>query len=1501
MNQKQYSITINGVTESISQIDALLGKLNEIENRLKNINTSSLSSSSSKGTSTATASEAKQQQEVAQATRTTAEENQRNLEALVGINRQLAENTNLQKEAMQIADRILGSNSKLHELNEQYKRDLEQIKSDRKEIDALERFNQISSQEALERRTALAQKEMEIKTARQQNLVVLRNEQKLLSSEEGSYEQISYALSRLKEALKSVNADNLSPEDFKKLSGAIEEMDKKAKDMAASMGEFQRNVGNYKSAFDGIEKLKIKIGDTEVEFNNLREANKKLENALASLAAQGKEGTEEWNRYEEALSKVKMTQEKVKDAADRAKDASKGLHDTLEMFEGITSIATIGRGFTNLFGVDNKAITESINKMTSLMGILQGISRLRTQMETGTGIGPMLKKMFDFTGNSPIQMLKNFSAQLKSIPTEAAAAGEGLTGLSKGATVASTAMSGLWKAIAGGAIMGVGMALFDKITDGISSLVGKFHDLTSWEDDAKRAADSYTMAVENENRMLQTNIDLIEQKGKLEGKSDLLISQEKIEETKKNLESVIDIFENLYDSQMKLLREDLDKKLIDGKSVSQELYRISEGMKSLNDVVASDDALIAIDREISKLRELESNGQDVRAAMEEAVGKYVQLYTKRMQDVDWSNNQSIMKFVELRQKLKDLEYGLASGGKASEFLKPITDRLSEITTSAMNAASAILGLKNAGRDAARALDRELRDLEIRAIADPLERSLKQLEAQYQRDVQDKAGELGTLEWNEYVKKRRDAYEQERKDIIDAANKTKSAASSASKSRIGEAEKTLKELDRIEQQIAQDKLNIMQGALTRELALINKEREERINALEKFKNDPKYASLIAELNTIFDMKETNAYASYLKSYFDEERKWADKVKGLYDEVQKGWMQFYNDTVSNLNVGSEFDLGNEFIEETLKDMNSYYDELGNILQRAKSFSEVMDEIRKSDKGGAFVELKSDPNKYFGAADAKRITELYDILSKTDVTADRPKKMLSVWQKYYADLYKLRLNSIEDSEAEEKAYLDQQLNETRDSLKQRLQADLDYLDERYNAIAGDQEALKLLYGEAENAEELLSQDMGKQRLEIQDKYAKLEEIALLEHQAKIEQVENKSRRERMKKLDEFWSEIINKYSDYYGKLQNSIAKMDSRHTDSFGIVDPIGLKKEKKQYLRELQDLGGAIMMEIAKLRSAAKEMDPIDYMEQDEALHKLLGDINEEIEELNKKDTIGAFISSINPYIQELGNAMSSIFSSIYDYQSYLLDQEEDALDKENDMLEKKLSEQEEITRKHKEAMDDIEDELKTARGDRRDALIDQLNAEVAAQRASLAAEQRIKAQQEALKKKEDALDLKRKKQQQQQSKTQAIISSALAVANALATQPFVPVGIAMGALAAAMGAVQVAMIAKQKFAEGGSVEGPSHSRGGVQAELEGGEYVINKKAFSKNAELVELINSAGRRLTLGDIANAGYDFPNSIESNSNSPIVVSSQEPIWVSVTDINNVQRRMAVVKEMAD
>jgi len=62
---------------------------------------------------------------------------------------------------------------------------------------------------------------------------------------------------------------------------------------------------------------------------------------------------------------------------------------------------------------------------------------------------------------------------------------------------------------------------------------------------------------------------------------------------------------------------------------------------------------------------------------------------------------------------------------------------------------------------------------------------------------------------------------------------------------------------------------------------------------------------------------------------------------------------------------------------------------------------------------------------------------------------------------------------------------------------------------------------------------------------------------------------------------------------------------------------------------------------------------------------------------------------------------------------------------------------------------------------------------------------------------------------------------------------------------AAGALQAAVVAAQlipKFAEGGEVKGASHERGGVQAELEGGEFVIKAKQVQKYPDLVKAINN-----------------------------------------------------------
>ena len=137
------------------------------------------------------------------------------------------------------------------------------------------------------------------------------------------------------------------------------------------------------------------------------------------------------------------------------------------------------------------------------------------------------------------------------------------------------------------------------------------------------------------------------------------------------------------------------------------------------------------------------------------------------------------------------------------------------------------------------------------------------------------------------------------------------------------------------------------------------------------------------------------------------------------------------------------------------------------------------------------------------------------------------------------------------------------------------------------------------------------------------------------------------------------------------------------------------------------------------------------------------------------------------------------------------------------------------------------------------------------------EQKIEKQKEALKQKEDALELERKKKQREQDIIQAIISTALATANGLATKPFVPVGIAMGSLATSLGLAQIAIMRSTKYAEGGLLRGKDHAHGGIKTpygELEGNEFVINKSTTMKNLSLIDFINSNKKKLDLSDFIN-----------------------------------------------
>ena len=140
---------------------------------------------------------------------------------------------------------------------------------------------------------------------------------------------------------------------------------------------------------------------------------------------------------------------------------------------------------------------------------------------------------------------------------------------------------------------------------------------------------------------------------------------------------------------------------------------------------------------------------------------------------------------------------------------------------------------------------------------------------------------------------------------------------------------------------------------------------------------------------------------------------------------------------------------------------------------------------------------------------------------------------------------------------------------------------------------------------------------------------------------------------------------------------------------------------------------------------------------------------------------------------------------------------------------------------------------------------------------------------------------------------------------------VPGGIS-AAIIAAQGAAQISAIGQRqffekKFAEGGVVNGPSHAQGGVPFtvqgqggyEMEGGEFVVNKRATAMHRDLLERINSSYRtspqigrmKFAQGGIvtasANESVDYLKAIaEATTSTAIGVSKPVRAYVSDKDL---------------
>ena len=270
-----------------------------------------------------------------------------------------------------------------------------------------------------------------------------------------------------------------------------------------------------------------------------------------------------------------------------------------------------------------------------------------------------------------------------------------------------------------------------------------------------------------------------------------------------------------------------------------------------------------------------------------------------------------------------------------------------------------------------------------------------------------------------------------------------------------------------------------------------------------------------------------------------------------------------------------------------------------------------------------------------------------------------------------------------------------------------------------------------------------------------------------------------------------------------------------------------------------------------------------------------------------------------------------FSALLDFE---IEEAQEALDKATEMHDKSVDKLEESQNKVQE----LNDKMKNSSGTQLEALKQQQADEMLLLAQREAEEKRLAREKE---KREKELDKKQKQQRKLELKMQlieGIVNTAVSVTKAL-TWGW-PLGAIFAGIIGAMGAMQTAIIRKQisKLADGGLLQGRSHAQGGIPVgntgiEVEGGEYVINKRSTAKYLPLLQAINEEGARKKtvanqLGKYANGGQLNYQRISSNLDSvdtnKVIQNSIDQIdmhpQVSVVDINRGQKNLTQVRQMA-
>ena len=420
----------------------------------------------------------------------------------------------------------------------------------------------------------------------------------------------------------------------------------------------------------------------------------------------------------------------------------------------------------------------------------------------------------------------------------------------------------------------------------------------------------------------------------------------------------------------------------------------------------------------------------------------------------------------------------------------------------------------------------------------------------------------------------------------------------------------------------------------------------------------------------------------------------------------------------------------------------------------------------------------------------------------------------------------------------------------------------------------------------------------------------------------IDKKKTLENLEKLKTEWNnayiylgEVVSKEEKRWDEYLENVKRIYGEDSSAFKKA-----QKEKEDALKPLQDK----LTEVAK-RAATPTSTETDYTGDNKAgastkpNRKLWHDKNDKKSNGDPYSFIDNMANLFDSLDEMVLNPAMETFSMFMDF-----------------AIEETAQKLEEVQKLHDDALDkvnesadkikELNESLKDSANNNTEATKQQLADEQLLYAQRLAEEKKLAEQEKALKNKQEQQRANARKMELRYQMVMAIANTAQGASKALADWGW-PLGAVFAGIMAALGAIQVALIAKQigaikpiKYAEGGLLQGPSHSQGGIPigrtgVEVEGNEYVVNKRSTAKYLPLLEAINAEGRKKSISNTdkrirryANGGqlnFDrVDENLKENNNTNRLMNAIDKIdmqpVVAVKDIWKVEDRLVKVRSLA-